>query len=531
MYRMYMAYEYQTMDGAMAVPVAETRYALTDDAFDGLLPDGQSWKLVWSGGPYRLWEPGDTRWALLCNVFHFEGGAVRCDLVASKPGLVVHPLPLQSRPAVPGPAGARFVVSGGAGDSAEASLDDGPVFLPLRAGFNRTALRPAEQPEGGRLLEGGTSIFGIGLPWATLFSEAPSPHRLSVPAVPVETDQMSWAGRTGEALGDAPKATFALPARRFVYAIRLKCSYLQPADDTPVTLQMFWARDGVNDFTGGERQATLELPGGPGEKTLLVPVNDRIDRLRIDPDQRPCVFRVSEITAFVQPEEEPRPDTGGGEGTLDSADDRQIAGWAWDRNQPNSPIAVDIYDGDALLLKVTAGQFRQDLREAGIGNGKHAFSLPTPPRLRDGRVHVIRAKTSGTNRELSESPKEITLSPSADPYERLKHRIREAVGKALPSGATVLVVSKGDDDLLQLGGRKGRHFPPADAGHPADSQEAIKRLEAERARGAGYLLLPEPAFWWLDHYKEFTQYLERHARRIHGDADCIIYRLAPPKPG
>jgi hypothetical protein len=294
---------------------------------------------------------------------------------------------------------------------------------------------------------------------------------------------------------------------------------------------MFWARDGENDFTGGERQATLEFPGGPGEKTLLVPVNDRIDRLRIDPDQRPCVFRVSEITAFVQPEEEPRPDTGGGEGTLDSADDRQIAGWAWDWNQPNSPIAVDIYDGDALLLKVTAGQFRQDLREAGIGNGKHAFSLPTPPRLRDGRVHVIRAKTSGTNRELSESPKEITLSPSADPYERLKHRIREAVGKALPSGATVLVVSKGDDDLLQLGGRKGRHFSPADAGHPADSQEAIKRLEAERARGAGYLLLPEPAFWWLDHYKEFAQYLELHARRIHGDADCIIYRLAPPKPG
>src|SRR5207253_1312516 len=62
-------------------------------------------------------------------------------------------------------------------------------------------------------------------------------------------------------------------------------------------------------------------------------------------------------------------------------------------------------------------------------------------------------------------------------YAQLRRKVLRAVCEAVPAGAGVAVVSKGDDELLRLGGRPAWHFPPAAgggyAGHnPADSGEA-----------------------------------------------------------
>jgi hypothetical protein len=120
-------------------------------------------------------------------------------------------------------------------------------------------------------------------------------------------------------------------------------------------------------------------------------------------------------------------------------------------------------------------------------------------------------------------------------YQNLIRHVQEAARAVVaPGGAIVLVVSKGDDDLLKLEGRTGWHFPRDDegnyAGNPADSKEAITRLEALRATGAGYLLFPEPAFWWLEEYKGFKQHLDQRYTRIYSDEHCIIYQLSAPKP-
>src|SRR5262249_13420690 len=93
-------------------------------------------------------------------------------------------------------------------------------------------------------------------------------------------------------------------------------------------------------------------------------------------------------------------------------------------------------------------------------------------------------------------------------YQRLLHQIREVVNAEAPPDATVVVVSKGDDQLLQLGGRTAWHFPQNEAGvyagyNPADSAAAIKHLEELRAKGGEYLLFPGTGLWWLDHYREF----------------------------
>jgi hypothetical protein len=138
--------------------------------------------------------------------------------------------------------------------------------------------------------------------------------------------------------------------------------------------------------------------------------------------------------------------------------------------------------------------------------------------------------------EPRHSPKTITVvSKELAAYARMVEHVRQVVERALPPDATVLVVSKGDDDLLKLGGRKGRHFPEAEdrswAGHPADGAQAVAELKRERARGAQYLLLPQPFFWWLDEYADLRRYLEQHGCCLYRDDDCIIYQIVRPKGG
>jgi 8-oxo-dGTP pyrophosphatase MutT (NUDIX family) len=120
-------------------------------------------------------------------------------------------------------------------------------------------------------------------------------------------------------------------------------------------------------------------------------------------------------------------------------------------------------------------------------------------------------------------------------YMSMTRRIRELVSENLPPEARVLVVSRGDEELLKLGAdRRASHFPESPDGeygghHPADSSEAIDHLESARERGAQYLLLPETGFWWLDHYGEFIDHLESRYRTVVQDDDaCLIFALDTP---
>src|SRR5207249_1123656 len=93
-------------------------------------------------------------------------------------------------------------------------------------------------------------------------------------------------------------------------------------------------------------------------------------------------------------------------------------------------------------------------------------------------------------------------------------RLRTAVSSHTPPGCTILVVSKGDDELLHVRGRRGWHFPQTEAGgyagaYPASGAAAVAHLEALRARGADYLVIPDTSLWWLDHYPEFAAHLRR----------------------
>jgi hypothetical protein len=121
--------------------------------------------------------------------------------------------------------------------------------------------------------------------------------------------------------------------------------------------------------------------------------------------------------------------------------------------------------------------------------------------------------------------------PERETYADLVIRIRALVRSVVPPGSTVLVASKGDEELLLLEGRIGWHFPQSDGGvysghHPADSDEAVRRLEKLRRRGATFFVLPASAFWWLDHYAGFAAHLtEKYKVALRNQGACLIFDL------
>jgi hypothetical protein len=98
-------------------------------------------------------------------------------------------------------------------------------------------------------------------------------------------------------------------------------------------------------------------------------------------------------------------------GAHDVADCQRIVGWAWNRAQPYKALAVDIYDGNALVATAPAASLRVDVFLAGYGSGYSGFDLTTPAALKDGRTHIIRVKFAGTSLDLASTPKSLVCAP------------------------------------------------------------------------------------------------------------------------
>jgi len=94
-----------------------------------------------------------------------------------------------------------------------------------------------------------------------------------------------------------------------------------------------------------------------------------------------------------------------------------VSGWAWDSNPLNPPVSVDVYkDGLLQAAQVPSNLYRQDLQNAGIGNGYHAFVYTIPSAWKDGQPHLTQVKVANTSTGLGWSPRWITCGGSHAPY-------------------------------------------------------------------------------------------------------------------
>jgi hypothetical protein len=62
-------------------------------------------------------------------------------------------------------------------------------------------------------------------------------------------------------------------------------------------------------------------------------------------------------------------------GFVDRVTPHVIEGWAQNVDHPEAPVCLDIFAGGRLIGQVLANRHREDLEQAGIGSGRHAFTF------------------------------------------------------------------------------------------------------------------------------------------------------------
>ena len=139
--------------------------------------------------------------------------------------------------------------------------------------------------------------------------------------------------------------------------------------------------------------------------------------------------------------------------------------------------------------------------------------------------------------KLLNASQKLLVGSKLASYHELVRRTHQLVRKSIPPKSTVLVVSKGDPELVNLENRRGLHYPQVQHGtwaghHPTNSASAISQLETLRTKGAEYLLLPAVYNWWLEHYKDFARHLSTRYRITVTEPDtATIFDLRSPVKG
>jgi GT2 family glycosyltransferase/glycosyltransferase involved in cell wall biosynthesis len=110
--------------------------------------------------------------------------------------------------------------------------------------------------------------------------------------------------------------------------------------------------------------------------------------------------------------------------------------------------------------------------------------------------------------------------------------VRELIWRALPLDAQILVVTDDNFTLLAPFGAGASHFPQSLNGHrgdriyPPDGIAIIAQLEALRAKGAQYLVLPSLARGWFEWHQRFVAHVQLNYPLVIDDPErCEIYAL------
>ncbi|MEY4918278.1 MAG: N-acetylglucosaminyl-diphospho-decaprenol L-rhamnosyltransferase, partial [Verrucomicrobiota bacterium] len=175
--------------------------------------------------------------------------------------------------------------------------------------------------------------------------------------------------------------------------------------------------------------------------------------------------------------------------------------------------------------------------------GQFPLHLKVSPELAvidAGRKNALEKNLAAKNRQLAGLTRDMTklvaelggaatASPTLE-NNLVRTRLRQLVQQTVPRSAKILVVSKGDGALLELGGRKAQHFPQSRTGgyagfHPANGKAAVAALE-KLSPQFDHLVIPQTSLWWLEHYREFAIFLKVHSRLVTSETNTgNIYKL------
>jgi len=114
-------------------------------------------------------------------------------------------------------------------------------------------------------------------------------------------------------------------------------------------------------------------------------------------------------------------------------------------------------------------------------------------------------------------------------WEIWRAALRQEIAAAVGQGGRFLLL---DEEQLALRdavpGRSGLPFPAREGrywGPPADGEAAVRELERLRERGAEFMVVAWPAFWWLNHYRALREHLDRRYPRLVNSERAAIFDL------
>jgi hypothetical protein len=116
---------------------------------------------------------------------------------------------------------------------------------------------------------------------------------------PAELHEVVWNEGAGTATGHDPYLVFRFRKPQYAWGIRLTCTYEGRLDE-PASFQAFWKLSSGNDFSERERTTVIRI--AEKQRQIIVPIDDVIDRFRIDPDNKPRAFRISRLELLREPD-------------------------------------------------------------------------------------------------------------------------------------------------------------------------------------------------------------------------------------
>ena len=106
---------------------------------------------------------------------------------------------------------------------------------------------------------------------------------------------------------------------------------------------------------------------------------------------------------------------------------------------------------------------------------------------------------------------------------------KEEILATIPSEGSFILIDEG-----RFGGsgciadRRDFQFPEVNgeyAGAPADSEAAIQEVERLLNKGASFIVIAWMAFWWLDHYTHFNEYLRKNYLCVLENERLVVFGL------
>src|SRR5690349_7470002 len=119
-------------------------------------------------------------------------------------------------------------------------------------------------------------------------------------------------------------------------------------------------------------------------------------------DKRPMDAEQRNFPLAVVERAKPDGAAAGLRGVVDNISPRQLHGWAWNPARPEERVTIELQLGGRTIAETRAEKDRADLLKAGIGDGRHAFSLPLSAEClqRRGELVVLARAADGSRLKL-----------------------------------------------------------------------------------------------------------------------------------